>query len=176
MERSPSWEAANCAATQKLPSILWNPKVHYRVHKNPPLVTILSQINPFHTTPSFLRSILILSTYPHIGLPSGLFPSGLVTTIVHVFFSFPIRATCPARVILLDLIILIILGEGYKLWSSWLCIFLRLESVEWNSWRACGDVLIRFVKLIHVYWGEPSLPRPGVSTNHFHGLIPTCSA
>jgi hypothetical protein len=28
MELSPSWEAANCAATQEILSILWNPKVH----------------------------------------------------------------------------------------------------------------------------------------------------
>jgi hypothetical protein len=28
----PSWEAASCAATQGLPSILWNQKVPYRVH------------------------------------------------------------------------------------------------------------------------------------------------
>jgi hypothetical protein len=57
MELSPSWDAANCAATQELPRILLNPKVHYRVQKGPPLVHILSQINLIHTIPSYLSKI-----------------------------------------------------------------------------------------------------------------------
>jgi hypothetical protein len=122
MELSPSWEATNCAPTQEFLSILWNPKVHLHVHKSPPLVPILSQINPIHTILSYLRSILILSTH----LCLGLFPSGFPNNILYAFpFSYN-RATCPPLLILLDLNILIILLKDYKLWSTPLHSFLQL--------------------------------------------------
>jgi hypothetical protein len=99
MELSPFWETANCAATQELLSILWNPKVHYRVHQSPPLAPILSNINPIHTIPSYRRSILILSTHLRFDLPSRLFPSGFPTNILYAFLFSPICATCPVRLI-----------------------------------------------------------------------------
>ena len=38
--QSPSWEANWFAASQEIPRISWNPKVHYRTHKRPPPVSI----------------------------------------------------------------------------------------------------------------------------------------
>jgi len=36
MMQSPSWEANWFAASQEIPRISRNPKVHYRTHKRPP--------------------------------------------------------------------------------------------------------------------------------------------
>jgi hypothetical protein len=44
--------------------------------------------------------MLILSTHLRLGLPSGLFPSGFPTNILYAFFLFPIRAACPAIIII----------------------------------------------------------------------------
>jgi hypothetical protein len=100
---------------QDLPSVLWNPKIHFRVYKTPPLVPILSQIDPIHSTPSYLSlSSILPSTHLRLGLPNGLLPSGFPTNILYAFFLTPIRATCPDLLILLDLIILIKLGEEFS--------------------------------------------------------------
>ena len=49
MEHSPAWKANQFSASQEIPHILWNPKVHYCIHKYLPPVPILCQLDPVHT-------------------------------------------------------------------------------------------------------------------------------
>jgi hypothetical protein len=107
MELSPSWETASRSANQEFPIILWNPKVGYRVHKSPQLVTILSQMNPFHTTQFYLSKIHfnIILVSIRVGLHSGLSISGFPTKILYVFRFSLMRATRAVNLIILDLII-----------------------------------------------------------------------
>jgi len=54
--QSLSWAANWFAASQEIPRISRNPKVHYRTHKRPPPVSILGQPNPVHIpTPHLLQ-------------------------------------------------------------------------------------------------------------------------
>ena len=65
MVQNPSWEANWFAASQEIPRISRNPKVHYRTHKRPPPVSILDQPNPVQIPTSHLLEI-----HPNIIQPS----------------------------------------------------------------------------------------------------------
>jgi len=65
MVQSPSWEANWFEASQEIPRISRNPKVHYRTHKRPSPVSILGQPNSVHIPTSHLLEI-----HPNIIHPS----------------------------------------------------------------------------------------------------------
>jgi len=58
MVQSPSWAADWFAASQEIPRISRNLKVHYCTHKRMPPVPILGQPNPVHLPTSHLLEIL----------------------------------------------------------------------------------------------------------------------
>jgi hypothetical protein len=91
MAQSPSWASDNPSASQEIPCLLWNPKVHYRVHNSQTLKPILGQINSVHTT----TPILILSSNLRLGFPSRLFPFGFQTKILHTYINS--HACCMSR-------------------------------------------------------------------------------
>ena len=57
MVQSLSWAANWFAASQEIPCISRNQKVHYRTHKRPPPVSILGQPNTVHIPTSHLLEI-----------------------------------------------------------------------------------------------------------------------
>jgi hypothetical protein len=140
MERSPSWAAISCAATQELLSILLNLDVNYCVHKSPPLVYILRHVSPGHTTLSYLSKIHLNIIYPFMSCSSyGLFPSGFPISALYAFLLFSNRATCSAHLNFSDVIILIIIGEEYKSsyeacsQTPWFCVHPLMSETNFHT-------------------------------------------
>ena len=79
MEQRSSWEANRFSASQEIPRILWNPKVHYHSHKCPSSVPILSQLDTVHTHTSHFLKI-------HLNI---ILPSTRESPKWPLFFKFP---------------------------------------------------------------------------------------
>ena len=101
-------------------------KFHYYVHKNPPVIPILSQLNSVHTLSSCVSnvySVIVLASMPTSSKWAISFRfTHQNSAYIYIYLFSPICAACPAPLIL-HLITQIIFGEKYKSWRSSMCNF-----------------------------------------------------
>ena len=157
MEQTSSWEADRFSASKEIPHILWNLRF-ITVFTSVPI-----QISPVHALPyHFLKihfNIILLSTPGSSKWSLSLrFPQQ--NPVYASPLLFPIHATCPAYLTLIDLITQIIFGEEYKSSSSSLCSFLHFPVIS--------SLLGPNILLITLFSNIVSLVPPSMWATKFH--------
>jgi len=88
-------------------------------------------MNPVHAFSPYFSKIHPNIIFPYMLRPSKWFlPFRFSDQIFYTFLIFPMHATFPTHLTLLDLIAPVIFGDAYKLWSSALCILLKLSTIS----------------------------------------------
>jgi hypothetical protein len=111
MEQSPSWAANKYSVFQQIPRTLWKTEVGYRIQE--PTTSPCSEpdrSSPCHPSHSLKIdfNILILSSHLRLSLLTALLLSGFPNKTLYVPLLFPILATCPVHLNLLNLVTRII--------------------------------------------------------------------
>ena len=83
MQQNPSWEAYRFSASQEIPAF-YGTRRFITAFTSAPHISLswASSIQYIRPHPSSWRSILLLISHLHLGLPSSLFPSGFQTKTV----------------------------------------------------------------------------------------------
>jgi hypothetical protein len=128
--------------------------VHHHIHNSPPLVPVLSQINPAHAPPPYsLKTHFNTLLQPIFRSSKWSFPWSFLTKLLHETLISPICATHPTHLTLLHFITQIF-GKKKELWSSSMCSFLQfpvksflldpdiIRTLLWNTLSPCSTLSV----------------------------------
>jgi hypothetical protein len=171
MKQSPYWEANRSSSSREIFRILRNPKVHFRIHKHPPPVATLSQINPVHATPHSppWRVILILFSHLPLSLPSGLFPSDIPIEFCMHLFCVPYVLHVPSILFFFILMLLCylrwcivhdvncILCRSFMVYCFWCGLLYGLQKRRWTPywlqmWQTTGHAHTQISHISLTLW------------------------
>jgi hypothetical protein len=141
MEQSPSWEANRFSASQEIACILWKWRFITAFTSTRHLsLSWASSIHSMPRHPTCWRFILILSSHLCLGLPRCLISSCFTTKTVCPPLLFPIHATWPTHLILLNFTTRKLLDKKYKSSCPHYVVFFPTFLLPRSSFNVCDKI------------------------------------